>query len=227
MNFIKRIKALFPDKYIGKDVRAGKKGDSTIQVARLSHVNEVGKAAEAGLQLVADGMTSSTNSTLLPTSTLQRTATEIEFSDGVKLVGYKLITFHLLNDTNALADINTVRIGSPDGGTTPGGFYLPYSVGGCVKADDSALSPAGTKIISTFQNGSDMTDTSGGANDGLAIQTDQTSISAFNNTANVDNSVDVDFGVIVSPEGGVDSTAEIFVQYEFLAYSTADVALLP
>ena len=227
MNFIERIKALFPDKYIGKDVRAGKKGDSTIQVARLSHVNALGEAAEKGLQLVSDGMSSSTISTALPSSTLQRTATEIEFADGVKLVGYKLISFHFLNDANTLVDINTVRISSPDGGATVGGFYLPYNVGGCVKADDSALAPAGTKIISTFQNGSDMTDTSGGANDGKAIQTDQTSISAFNNAANLDNSVDVDFGVIVSPDNGAESTAEIFVNYEFLCYSTADVTLLP
>ncbi len=227
MNFITRIIALFPDKYIATDIRSGKRGDSTTALAKLSHLNTLGSEAELGLQLLSDNITTTTTSTTLPAATLQRTATEIEYADGTKMIGYKLITFHFLDDANALADISTVRIGSADGGTTDGGFYLPYNVTGCVKASDSALLPAGSQIISTFQNGSDMTDTSGGATDGQAIQTDQTSISAFNNPVNSDKSVDVDFGIIVSPDGGLSSTAEIFVQYEFLAYSTARVVLLP
>ena len=203
MAFIERIKALFPDKYIKKDIRAGKKGDSTIQVARLSHVNAIAEQSEIGLQLTSDQITSS--SATLPSSVLQKTATKITFSNGVVQEGWKLTIIGALQGTaSELTEIVSVSIP-----TVPGqgneGYYLPWELKGIVSCFDNGLS---SNVINVLQNGAELQDsvTSNG------VPTDSIAI--------LESTTDdvVDFTLSVVANGAGLATGTVTAHYEFLCY---------
>jgi len=206
MAFIERIKALFPDKYIKKDVRAGKKGDSTIQVARLSHVNEVGKQAEVGLQLNADRFKSSTAA--LPSSVLQKTSTRITFSNGTVQEGWKLTIIGALQGTSdELTELVSVNIPEVSGAGNEG-YYLPWEMKGVVVCSDNGLS---SNVINVLQNGAELTDslTSNGApTDSIAILESTTGAQ-----------VDFTLSVVANPSGlGANAAGTVVANFEFLCY---------
>ena len=162
MAFIDRIKALFPDKYIGKDVRAGKKGDSTIQLAKLSHVNALGTQAEKALQLATDQVvTSGVSGDGIPTIGLQKTATKITYSDGVVQEGW-MITIKALLDAAVTVSVPAVVTIPSVPGEGNEGYYFPLQVSGAVICEDAA---SGGRVINSFSNGAEFTNSNGG--DGL------------------------------------------------------------
>ena len=206
MAFIERIKALFPDKYIKKDIRAGKKGDSTIQVARLSHVNAVGQAAERGLQLVSDRFESSTAA--LPSSVLQKTATRITFSNGTVQEGWKLTIIGALQGSSSeLTELVSVNIPEVPGEGNEG-YYLPWEMKGVVTCADNSLS---SNVINVLQNGAELQDSltnNGNPTDSIAILESTT-----------DAQVDFTLSVVANPSGvGANATGTVIANFEFLCY---------
>ena len=204
-SFIERIRALFPDKYIQKDIRAGKKGDSTIQLAKLSHVNALGKAAEKGLQLVSDRFESSTAG--LPSSVLQKTATRIEFSNGTAQEGWKLTIIGALEGTSAeLTELVTVSI--PSAGGSVEGYYLPWELKGIVTCTDNSLS---SQVINVLQNGAELQDSltnNGQPTDSMAILESSSG-----------STVDFTLSVVANPSGpGALATGTVIANFEFLCY---------
>ncbi|MDB4301020.1 hypothetical protein N9926_00920 [Flavobacteriaceae bacterium] len=206
MAFIERIKALFPDKYIKKDIRAGKKGDSTIQVARLSHVNAVAQAAEVGLQLVSDRFESSTAA--LPSSVLQKTATRITFSNGTVQEGWKLTIIGALQGTaSELTELVAVNIPEVPGAGNAG-YYLPWEIKGVVTCTDNGLS---SQVINVLQNGAELQDSltgNGQPTDSIAILESTTG-----------SVVDFTLSVVANPSGlGALATGTVVANFEFLCY---------
>jgi len=206
MAFIERIKALFPDKYIKKDIRAGKKGDSTIQVARLSHVNAVGQAAEVGLQLVSDRFESSTAT--LPSSVLQKTGTRITFSNGTVQEGWKLTIIGALQGTSSeLTELVAVNIPEVPGEGNEG-YYLPWEIKGIVTCTDNGLS---SQVINVLQNGAELQDSltgNGQPTDSIAILESTTG-----------SVVDFTLSVVANPSGaGANATGTVIANFEFLCY---------
>jgi len=206
MAFIERIKALFPDKYIKKDIRAGKKGDSTIQLARLSHLNSVGQAAEVGLQLVSDRFESSTAA--LPSSVLQKTATRITFSNGTVQEGWKLTIIGALQGSSSeLTELVSVNIPEVPGQGNEG-YYLPWEMKGVVTCADNSLS---SNVINVLQNGAELQDSltnNGNPTDSMAILESTT-----------DSVVDFTLSVVANQSGpGANATGTVIANFEFLCY---------
>lgn len=213
MAFIKRIKALFPDKFIGKDIRANKKGDSTIQVARLSHLNDLGQQVEEALQLASDQIETSTGSASIPAPFLQKTSTQITYADGTVLQGYKFTGGSLLTGASSYSEPQgTLIIDSPDGGVTPAGFYIAYDTRGSVKCEDSSGGVGNEfDIVNGFASGADMQNAVSGA----AVQSDYMGLFLD------DSAVEGEYVVTLQAQTGdaAAGTAEVFFQFEFLVYS--------
>jgi hypothetical protein len=216
MAFIKKIKAESPDPALKQAARKQQYGQA--QLARLAHVNEVGAETEAALQLVSDQIESAGSSSSVPAPFLQKTATTITYTDGTILQGWKFTGGMLLTGSSTYSEIQgTITIGSPDGGITPGGFFIAYDTRGSVKA---VVNPGlGTEfvIINSFSSGADMIK----AVDGLAFQSDYMGLF-------LDDSVTPGvFAVTLEAQtgDGFAGTAEVFFQFEFLTYSTVTPTL--
>ena len=205
MAFIKKIKAESPDPALKQAARKQQYGQA--QLARLAHVNELGKETEEGLQLCGSQVTTSEVSGNLPT-VLQKTATRIEYADGVVLEGWQLITFGYLDGTsNTFSNITSINIDEVPGEGNQG-YYMPYKITGVVKARDTTLG----EVITQFQNGAEFTDvTPASPTFGETVQCD--SLSVIQNTAGAT----VDFEV-TGLANTANAEAEIFTQFEFLCY---------
>lgn len=211
MAFIDRIKSLFPDKYIGKDVRAGKKGDSTIQLAKLSHVNQLGSQTEAGLQLASDQVeTNNTSIDGIPTLGLQKTATKITYSDGVVQEGWMLTIKAFLDAAVTVSVPAVVTIPSVPGQANEG-YYFPLQVSGAVICADAA---SGGRVINSLSNGAEFTsDGTGGTGDGLGsdfcgvVETTSGDTVTFNLTMVANQPLSTETG-----------TAIAVARFEFLCY---------
>tara|TARA_R110000851_G_scaffold100671_13_gene216398 strand:- start:2845 stop:3498 length:654 start_codon:yes stop_codon:yes gene_type:complete len=214
-HFIERIRAIFPDKYITKDVRNGKKGDSTIALAKLSQVNDLGSQTEAGLNLVSDQF-SATAITDLPAVTLQKTGTKISYSDGSYLQGFKLVGFYIMDNVNQLTQsLGVLKIPSPDG-IIEGGYFTAYSVNGSVNALDTTDS---LQVIGSIQNGAELQ---------VAATTEQCDamyVTASTSAVNPDLSKDVTFVATVQANGVNSATAQIVIQFEFLCWNNVTPTL--
>tara|TARA_R110000744_G_scaffold362498_2_gene470574 strand:- start:658 stop:1308 length:651 start_codon:yes stop_codon:yes gene_type:complete len=209
MNFIKRIKALFPDKSITKDIRNGRKGDSSIALAKLSHVNNLGSQTEAGLNVVSDQFISGAI-TDLPAVTLQKTGTQIMYQDGSFLQGWKLIGFYVMDNVNQLTQsMGVVNIASPDG-VIDGGYFLSYDINGSVNALDTTDS---LEIIGSIQNGAEL---QVGA---TTVQCDAMYVTASSSAAKADLSKDVTFVATVQANGTGVASAQIVIHFEFLCWN--------
>jgi len=208
MAFIDRIKALFPDKYIGKDVRAGRKGDSTIQLAKLSHVNELGTQVEKALQLATDQVVTNNASVEgIPTIGLQKTATKITYSDGVVQEGWMITIKAFLDAAVTVSVPAVVNIPSVPGQGNEG-YYFPLQVSGSVICADAA---SGGNVINSLSNGAEFTNSNGG--DGLA--------SDFCGLIETTNGSEVTFNLtmVANQPGGTETgTAVAVVRFEFLCY---------
>lgn len=208
MAFIDRIKALFPDKYIKKDIRAGKKGDSTIQLAKLSHVNELGSQVESGLQLVSDRVeTNNVSGDGIPTIGLQKTATKITYSDGVVQEGW-MITIKALLDAAVTVSVPAVVTIPEVPGEGNEGYYFPLQVSGAVICEDAA---SGGRVINSLSNGAEFTNSNGG--NGLG--------SDFCGVVEttVDDQVTFNLTMVANQPGGTETgTATAVVRFEFLCY---------
>ncbi len=208
MAFIERIKALFPDKYIKADIKKGKKGDSTIQLAKLAHVNALGEQAEAGLQLVSDRIITSNAGSTLPSKVLSKTGTKITYGDGTVQEGWKLTLIGTLQgNSNELTEITTVNIPDDGSGSTEG-YYLPWEMKGVVAFTDAAISQ---NVINVLQNGAELADTlagTGRAADSMAILESTT-----------DADVDFTLSVVANPSGvGAFAEGVVTFHFEFLCY---------
>lgn len=208
MAFIDRIKALFPDKYIKKDIRAGKKGDSTIQLAKLSHLNELGLQVESGLQLVSDRVeTNNVSGDGIPTIGLQKTATKITYSDGVVQEGW-MITIKALLDAAVTVSVPAVVTIPEVPGEGNEGYYFPLQVSGAVICEDAA---SGGRVINSLSNGAEFTNSNGG--NGLG--------SDFCGVVEttVDDQVTFNLTMVANQPGGTETgTATAVVRFEFLCY---------
>ena len=208
MAFIDRIKALFPDKYIGKDVRAGRKGDSTIQLAKLSHVNELGTQVEKALQLATDQVvTNNASADGIPTIGLQKTATKITYSDGVVQEGW-MITIKALLDAAVTVSVPAVVTIPSVPGEANEGYYFPLQVSGAVICEDAA---SGGRVINSLSNGAEFTNSDGG--DGLG--------SDFCGVVETTSGDQVTFNLtlVANQPGGTETgTATAVVRFEFLCY---------
>jgi hypothetical protein len=211
MSFIKRVRALLPDAFIKKDLRARKKGDSTIQLAKLSHVNYLGQMTEEALQLVSDQIVSTTGSASIPAPFLQKTSTQITYTDGTVLQGYKFTGGMLLTGASSYSEAQgTITIPSPDGGITPAGFYIAYDTRGSVKCEDSS-GPTTFDITNSFASGADMQN----AGTGAAVQSDYMGLFLDDSTTAGEYVVTLEAQTGDAAAG----TAEVFFQFEFLVYS--------
>jgi len=205
MAFTKKIKAESPDKYLKAAV--SRREDGQAQLARLAHVNALQSETEDALQLCSTQIETSLTSSSLPTA-LQKTATRIEYSDGVVLEGWQLTTFSALDGTsNTFSNLTSVSIEEVPGEGNQG-YYLPYRLTGIVKALDDNLG----NVMTVFQNGSDLRDvTPASPTLGETVQCD--GLSVIENTAGST----VDFEVT-----GLANTAlaegEVVTQFEFLCY---------
>lgn len=208
MAFIERIKALFPDKYIKKDIRAGKKGDSTIQVARLSHVNAIASQAETGLQLATDQViTNNASGDGLPVKGLQKTGTKITYSDGVVQEGWQLTVRALLDAAVTVSVPAVVSIASVPGASNEG-YYSPLQVTGSVICSDAA---SGGRVINSLSNGAEFTNSNGG--NGLGSD-----FCGIVETT-VDDEVTFNLTLVANQPGGTETgTAVALVRFEFLCY---------
>ncbi len=208
MAFIERIKALFPDKYIKKDIRAGKKGDSTVALAKLSHVNTVGSQTETGLQLATDQViTNNASGDGIPILGLQKTATKITYSDGVVQEGWQL-TIRALLDAAVTVSVPAVVVIPEVPGEANEGYYSPLQISGAVVCQDAA---SGGRVINSLSNGAEFTNSNGG--DGLGsdfcgvVETTVGDTVTFNLTM-----------VANQPLGTETGTATAVVRFEFLCY---------
>lgn len=209
MAFIKQIKAESPDPALKKTAKQQKYGQG--QLARLAHVNEVAKEAEEGLQLVSDQIVSTTGSASIPAPFLQKTATQITYTDGTVLQGYKFTGGMLLTGASSYSEAQgTITIPSPDGGTTPAGFYIAYDSRGSVKCEDSSGATP-FDIINSFASGADMQNAVSGA----AVQSDYMGLFLD------DSGTAGEYVVTLEAQTGdtAAGTAEVFFQFEFLVYA--------
>lgn len=208
MAFIDKIKALFPDKYITKDVRAGKKGNSTIQLAKLSHLNALGTQVETALQLATDQVvTNNLSIDGMPTIGLQKTATKITYADGVVQEGWQLTIKAFLDAAVTVSVPAVVTIPSVPGEANEG-YYFPLQVSGCVICADAA---SGGNIINSLSNGAEFTNSNGG--DGLASDF----CGIVENT--VGDQVTFNLTLVANQPTGVETgTAVAVVRFEFLCY---------
>jgi len=209
MAFTKKIKAESPDKYL--KAAASRREDGQAQLARLAHVNALQSETEDGLQLCSTQIETAESSAGLPKS-LQKTATRIEYSDGVVLEGWQLTVFSSLDGTtNTFSTISTLRIPEVPGEGN-GGYYLPIKLSGAVKALDDGLG----NVITVFQNGSEFRDTDPASPTFTrTVQCD--SLSIIENTSGTPQIGIVDFevtGLANTPR----AEAEIVTQFEFLCY---------
>ena len=209
MAFTKKIKAESPDKYL--KAATGRREDGQAQLARLAHVNALQSETEDGLQLCSTQIETAESSAGLPKS-LQKTATRIEYSDGVVLEGWQLTVFSSLDGTtNTFSTLSTLRIPEVPGEGN-GGYYLPFKLSGTVKALDDGIG----NVITIFQNGSEFRDTDPGSPTvGQTVQCD--SLSIVENTTGFPELGIVDFevtGLANTPR----AEAEIVTQFEFLCY---------
>ena len=209
MAFTKKIKAESPDKYL--KAAASRRQDGQAQFARLAHVNGLQSETEDGLQLCSTQIETAESSAGLPKS-LQKTATRIEYSDGVVLEGWQLTVFSSLDGTtNTFSTLSTLRIPEVPGEGN-GGYYLPFKLSGTVKALDDGIG----NVITIFQNGSEFRDTDPGSPTvGQTVQCD--SLSIVENTTGFPELGIVDFevtGLANTPR----AEAEIVTQFEFLCY---------
>ena len=211
MAFIKQIKAESPDPALKQAAKQQKYGQG--QLARLAHVNEVAKEAEEGLQLVSDQIVSTTGSASIPAPFLQKTATQITYADGTVLQGYKFTGGMLLTGASTYSEAQgTITIPSPDGGTTPAGFYIAYDSRGSVKCEDSSGGPGNEfDIVNGFASGADMQNAVSGA----AVQSDYMGLFLDDSTTAGEYVVTLEAQTGDAAAG----TAEVFFQFEFLVYS--------
>lgn len=211
MAFIKEIKAESPDPALKQAARQQKYGQA--QLARLAHVNELGKETEEALQLVSDQIISSTGSASIPAPFLQKTATQITYDDGTVLQGYKFTGGMLLTGASSYSEAQgTITIPSPDPATTAPGFYIAYDTRGSVKCLDTSGGPGNAfDIVNGFASGADMSNAATGA----AVQSDYMGL-FLDQTATPGEYV-----VTLEAQTGdaAPGTAEVFFQFEFLTYS--------
>lgn len=208
MAFIERIKALFPDKYIKKDIRAGKKGDSTIALAKLSHVNTMGSQTETALQLATDQViTNNASGDGIPVKGIQKTATKITYSDGVVQEGWQL-TIRALLDGADMVSVPAVVIIPTVPGEGNEGYYNPLQVSGAVVCQDAA---SGGTIINSLSNGAEFTNSNGG--NGLGSD-----FCGIVETT-IDDTVTFNLTMVANQPGGTETgTATAIVRFEFLCY---------
>lgn len=217
MAFIDRIKALFPDKYIKKDIRAGKKGDSTIQLAKLSHVNAVVDQAEKGLQLSTDRLiTNNDSGDGIPTKNLQKTATRITYADGVVQEGWQLTIKASLEGADTISVPAIVVISEVPGEGNPG-YYFPMQVSGAVICEDAA---SGGRVINSLSNGAEFTDDNNGGN-GLASDF----CGVIETT--IEDEVTFNLSMVANqPNPGDTGTAVAVLRFEFLCYEGVTPVLI-
>jgi len=215
MAFIKKIYAQSPDPDLERIARKQEYGQA--QLARLAHVNQVGSETEAALQLVSDQITTSASSGSIPEPFLQKTATQITYSDGTVLQGWKFTGGMLLIGSNVYSEAQgTITISSPDGGVTPAGFYIAYDNSGSVKCTDTSGGPGNDfDIINGFVSGADMVNTVLGPAAGTAVKSDYMGLFLD------DSAVAGEYVVTLEAAtgDGAAGTAEVFYQFEFLTYS--------
>jgi hypothetical protein len=213
MAFIKKIYAKSPDPDLERIARKQEYGQA--QLARLAHVNQMGSETEDALQLVSDQITTSASSGSIPEPFLQKTATQITYSDGTVLQGWKFTGGMLLIGSNVYSEAQgTIRIDSPDGGVTPAGFYIAYDNSGSVKCTDTS-GATDFDIINGFVTGADMVNTDPGPALGMAANSDYMGLFLD------DSAVPGEYVVTLEAatgDGGT-GTAEVFYQFEFLTYS--------
>jgi len=216
MAFISRIKALFPDKNIKKDIRAGKKGDSTIQLAKLTHVNTLGTQVEKALQLATDQVeTNNTSPQGIPTIGLQKTATKITYSDGVVQEGWMLTVKAFLDAAVTVSVPAVVRIPEVPGEGNEG-YYFPLQVSGSVICADAA---SGGRVINSFSNGAEFTNS--GTGDGLASD-----FCGIVETT-IGDEVTFNLTMVANQPGGTETgTAVAIVRFEFLCYEGVTPVLI-
>ena len=216
MPFINKIKALFPDKYIGKALKNGDKGDSTIQLAKLAHVNDLGLQVEKALQLATDQViTNNLSSDGIPVVGLQKTATKITYADGVVQEGW-MLTIKAFLDASVTVSVPAV-VNIPE---VPGegneGYYFPLQVSGVVICQDDV---SGGNIINSLSNGAEFTNSDDG--NGLA--------SDFCGIIETTNGSEVTFNLTLvanQPTGTETGTATAIVRFEFLCYEGVTPVLI-
>ena len=156
------------------------------------------------VQLCSTQIITDEPSSVLPSS-LTKTSTTIEYSNGVKLQGWKLIAFSAMNgSSNNFQNLVSVNIPTlPEESTE--GYYLPLGLSGTVKAFDSG---SNSYEITIFQNGA-------GFQDSISLNTIQCdSLSIFESTS---GSI-VDFTITGLANSANPAIAEISTQFEFLCY---------
>ncbi len=206
MAFIKEIKAQSPDPALKQSAKQQKYGQA--QLARLAHVNEVGKEAEEGLQLVSDQVvTNNASGDGIPTIGLQKTSTKITYSDGVVQEGWQL-TIRALLDAAVTVSVPAVVVIPSVPGEANEGYYSPVQLSGSVICADAA---SGGNVINSLSNGAEFTNSNGG--DGLAsdfcgiVETTSGDTVTFNLT------------MVANQPGGTETgTATAVVRFEFLCY---------
>ena len=216
MRFIERIKALFPDKFIQKDIRAGRSGSSSVQQARLSHVNAVADDAETGLQLATTRIrTSIASSEGLPTQNLQKTGTRIDWTDGQVMEGWQLTLVGTLDGTsNELSQTRSVTIPGVlvDGKIESEGFYTPWSLTGVTICEQDDGAGGLERVINGLANGAEFNDS--GTNFGL--QSD--SVAVIESDGPSPSVKDFTLLVVTNSVAPNTATGEVVMKFEFLCY---------
>lgn len=204
MAFTKKIKAESPDKYLKSAVRKGEDGQA--QLARLAHVNTLQETTEDALQLCSTQIeTSIASGGGLPTATLSKTSTRIQYADGVVMEGYELVMLgNMAGGTGSIADVYTVTIPEVPGEGNEG-FYLPWNLTGVTICDDTTV---GSRIINGFANGAEFTNTGTGAGEGAD------SVAVTESTA---GGGVMDFTLSVTANTNP-SEGSIVARFEFLVY---------
>lgn len=203
MAFTKKIKAESPDKYLKSAARKGEDGQA--QVARLAHVNTLQETTEDALQLCSTQIeTSIASGGGLPTGTLSKTSTRIQYADGVVMEGYELVMLGYMDGSvGSIADLYTVTIPEVPGEGNEG-FYLPWNLTGVTICDDTTV---GSRIINGFANGAEFAN-AGGTGEGAD------SVAVTESTA---GGGVMDFTLSVTANT-TPSTGSIVARFEFLVY---------
>ena len=206
MAFIKEIKAKSPDPELKLAARQQKYGQA--QLARLAHVNQLGKETEEGLQLCSVQVAESGSSAALPSVSLHKTSTKVTYADGTVLQGYKLVGAMLLTGASTYSEPQgELTIPSPDG-VVAAGFYIAYKTGGAVKASQTAALP-NFDAVNAFASGADMAKTTG-----ALLQSDYMGLFLDDSGTTGTYIVTLE----AQTGDGAAGTAEIFYEFEFLVY---------
>ena len=162
------------------------------------------------IDLLADKITTTSDSSSIPAPFLQKTATEITYADGTKLQGWKLTGGMLLTGANAYAEAQgTLTIpGVPEFDGSEG-FYIAYDTRGSVKCTEETEENE-FDIVNAFASGADMRDLT----NEVAVKSDYMGLS-------LDDNDDGIYVIMLNAAAGnaEPAEAEVFYQFEFLCYS--------